>query len=389
MTYFLASSRLANKLFHRAILHSPASFMTTQEQGRELAEEFAAVAGAASSRLADLQALDADTVFQTQQKGRFRLNPTITPGWRVMCALGGKLVPLQAPDPSPAGMFRFAPGTEPEGYQFLTAIIDGELFEEQPLEALFHKVAAHLDVIVGGNREEDAVEPSEKVEPIEWTYGVELSEGEGYQAVVQRMAWEIVGMPTILRASSEHVLRLVDEVAQRYEKERMLDIYGLGPCGRAGSKEQWLHDTMMTDFSFLAKAYLIAERLAEPGACRRVFRYQFNGYDDRGDGFHAAELCLLFGEDGQKMLKLPGALEVRRQWIDSWAAFVRTGDPNTAEMAGAWRPCTKASSPVLFWDGVRGWDAEGGSKMARRAGLLALARLYERLWNVTPASTGQ
>lgn len=132
---------------------------------------------------------------------------------------------------------------------------------------------------------------------------------------------------------------------------------------------------------------LIAERLTKPGACRHVWRYQFNGYAGRGDAFHAAELPLLLGEDSQPILKLPGTLEARQQWIESWSSFVCTGDPNTAAMTGAWRPYGDSSRPVMFWDGMRGWNEKGGPSMARRVGLRATAKLWEELWCVTPALT--
>merc|ERR1712232_1230255 len=142
----------------------------------------------------------------------------------------------------------------------------------------------------------------------------------------------------------------------------------------------WLLDTMTSDFSFLAAVLLITERLALSGACQRVFRYQFNGYDGRGDAFHAAELPLLLGEETQKILQLPGAVEVRRKWIESWTAFVHTGDPNTEKMAGCWRPYSDVDRPVLFWDGMRGYDTDGGCTMARRSALRATAKLWEELW---------
>lgn len=386
MVYFLVCSPVANKLFRRAILQSPASFTTTLAQAKELAEEFAQVAGARSSDLEDLQLLSAEHVLETQSKGCFRVHPTTGPGWRVLMSFKGKLAPLTLPDPSPAGLFRFPVDRAPQGYFFPTIVIDGVLFQETPLNALVNQVAGHLDLIVGTNREEDAAIPPllEKNPHIMPCFGQRLPADEGKREITQRMAWEIAGMPMVLSEPPELLMSIAEGLLVAYETECSRDIYGLGSCGHAASKEQWLLDTMISDFSFIAAAHLISERLALPGMCQKVFRYQFNGYDGRGDAFHAAELPLLLGEENQNILKLPGALDVRRKWMESWENFIRNGDPNTAEMAGAWRSYSNADRPVLFWDGVRGWNADGGPTMASRIGLLATARLWERLWGVSP-----
>lgn len=384
MVYFLVSSTVANKLFQRAIIMSAASFTTTLAQAQELAEEFAEVAGAASSNLSDLQALTAERILEAQCKGRFRVHPTTGPGWRVMMSMRGKLCPLPSPDPSPAGLFRFPSDSAPQGYFFPTIVIDGVLFQEPPLNALVHKVAAHLEIIVGSNREEDAATPiplqgKPQVMP---SYGLRLPAGEGKQEILQRLAWEIAGMPKVLSEPADTLISTMRVLVGAYEKEQSKDVYGLGPQARADSEEQWLLDTVISDFSFIAASHLISERLTSPGACQNVFRYQFNGYDDRGDAFHAAELPLLLGEDEQEMMKLPGAINVRREWMNSWENFVRRGDPNTADMSGAWRPYREVDRPVLFWDGVRGWNADGGPTLASRDGLHATVQLWEKLWQM-------
>ncbi|CAK0832629.1 unnamed protein product, partial [Prorocentrum cordatum] len=129
--------------------------------------------------------------------GRFRLHPSTGPGWRVMCAFHGRLPELPPPDPSPAGLLRFPEGAAPQGYFFPTAVVDGELLLEQPLDALARGVAARLEVIVGGNRDEDADVPPRLrgAQPLMQSYGTRLPPGEGRAQVVQRAACEIAGMP--------------------------------------------------------------------------------------------------------------------------------------------------------------------------------------------------
>jgi len=296
-----------------------------------------------------------------------------------MMSFDGAPRELPAPDPSPAGLLRFPKGEAPRGYFFPTAVVDGVLLSEPPLEALQRGVAAHLDIIVGGNRDEDAAKPPAAEGWWPDNYGLRLRETEGRHEVVHRMAWEVAGMPRLLQASPQHILARVEALVTAYDAEREADVFGLGLCGNATSEEQWLHDSMASDFSFLAAVLLIAERLALPGCSRRVFRYQFNGYGGRGDAFHAAELPLLLGEDSALRF---GSQQVRSEWIGSWLAFARTGDPNTPSMAGAWRPYDNHDRPVLFWDGLQGWRADGGREMARRTALRETARLWEELWDL-------
>eukprot|EP00747_Dinoflagellata_sp_TGD_P107487 gnl/TRDRNA2_/TRDRNA2_170147_c2_seq3.p1 gnl/TRDRNA2_/TRDRNA2_170147_c2~~gnl/TRDRNA2_/TRDRNA2_170147_c2_seq3.p1 ORF type:complete len:467 (+),score=80.63 gnl/TRDRNA2_/TRDRNA2_170147_c2_seq3:169-1401(+) len=184
-------------------------------------------------------------------------------------------------------------------------------------------------------------------------------------------------MPGSLWTSPDDLRKLVSGLVAKYEIEREADVFGLGPHGNAESPEQWLLDTMSSDFAFLAAVALAAERFAQPEAAAHVYRYQFNGYDAQGDAFHAAELQLLQGEDKNSKR---GSLSVRHAWIESWVAFVCSGDPNTPAMAGAWRPYSDRDRPVMFWDGVRGWQANGGVAMARRTGLHATVALWEELW---------
>lgn len=377
--YFLASSPVANKLFQRAIIQSPASFTTTKAQAQELVEEFASVAGACSASLADLQALTADDVLRAQHEGRFRVHPSTGPGWRVMNCFGTACPELPLPDPTPSGLFRFPEDRAPKSYFYPTAVVDGELLEEPPLDALLHGVAAHLDIIIGGNREEDAAPPHGAKGALHQNFGIQLAKNEGHAEIVNRMAWELAGMPRLLQASPGQLQSEAARLVSAYDEERRADVFGLGPHGRASSPEQWLLDTMASDFSFLAAVLLVSERLALPNACSRVFRYQFNGHGGRGDAFHAAELELLMGEE-HKMIA--GSKKVRDEWLDSWAAFAKSGDPNTSAMAGSWRPYSDADRPVLFWDGLHGWMADGGPVMSKRTALRATAQLWERLWDV-------
>merc|ERR1712232_308236 len=145
--YWLCSSKVANRLFCRAIMMSPSSFTTTPAQAHELAREFAELAGAKSAGLADLQDLEAETIINTQAQKCFRIPPNTGPGWRELMA-GGTLPDVEpVPDPTPAGLFRFPDGHAPVGWPLPVAVVDGELLEDVPMDALAKGVAKHLDII--------------------------------------------------------------------------------------------------------------------------------------------------------------------------------------------------------------------------------------------------
>eukprot|EP00929_Paragymnodinium_shiwhaense_P039321 TRINITY_DN20671_c0_g1_i1.p1 TRINITY_DN20671_c0_g1~~TRINITY_DN20671_c0_g1_i1.p1 ORF type:complete len:614 (+),score=120.49 TRINITY_DN20671_c0_g1_i1:37-1842(+) len=380
--YWLCSSPVANKLFHRAIIQSPASFLVTLEQARELAEEFASVAGAKSPSLEDMQALSVEQLMTAQKDGHFNIHHCCGPGWRLLCTTDGD-IPEAQPEPcaSASGLYRLPSGVEAK-CSLPVAVLDGELLLDQPLNALRNGVAAHLDIVVGGNRDEDAWMPSpsdpERQHPD--CYGIKLDDGPGgREEVIQRLVWEIAGMPATAQASAQELRGHLECLVAAYEEERAADVYQIGPQGTALSPEQWLMDVMLSDFSFLAAVHLITTRLALPGCSRSVYRYQFNGFDGAGDAFHAAELQLQMGETSANKKGKP---EVREAWLDSWTAFVKTGDPNIQAMAGTWRQYSDGDQPVLFWDGISGWRTDGGPAIAKRKGLQATARLWSELWRL-------
>lgn len=117
---------------------------------------------------------------------------------------------------------------------------------------------------------------------------------------------------------------------------------------------------------------------------KKIFRYQFNGYGGKGDGFHGAEMLLVQGEDHEHALKGHGRPEVRRQMLGAWHSFAATGDPNTPELCGAWLPYSNACRPIAFWDGDDGFSPNGADSICKRKGLSATARLWEELWQVEP-----
>lgn len=381
--YWLCCSPVANRLFKRAIMQSPGSFTITRAQARDLAAEFASVSGALSESLEDMQALSAEAVLKTQTDGHFSIYPTTSPGWREFM-LGRSLHEVDpSPLPTSAGLFRFPPDEDFVGWPLPVAVIDGELLLERPLDALARGTASHLEIIIGANRDEDAFDSENggfgKM-VLDWDM---LGMPDHVRQALRRdfvgsISWEIAGAPKVAQAQPDELRRCVEQLLKAYEEERLEDNRSVGPCGQAASAAQWLQDSLLTDFGFLAMTLLIAERLARPGGAAGVFRYQFEGYSGNG-AIHAAELELMLGEDSDIRR---GSLEVRQEWLDSWAAFAHTGDPNTPNMAGAWRLHSEVSRPVLLWDGIESWRADGGVALSRRRGLFATARLWEELWEL-------
>lgn len=273
---------------------SPSTLALTPEQQREITEEFARAAGADSATLEALQALSPEDVMAAQEKPAYRVSPTVGPGWRLMlmqAAMKFKYMPEfdPAPHPSPAGLFAYPEASGP--FHFPAVVLDGEYLIEQPLDALLHGAAADLEVLIGSNRDEDGfipISPEFPNFPRPGCYGARCQ--GGHEGVVARMAWELAGMPGALGDSPEELRGRIARVAESYEKERASDAFGLGPAGNAvaGDVDQWLLDTMSSDMAFIAYTHLAAERLAQPGRCKRVFRYQFNGYGGIGNAFHGA-----------------------------------------------------------------------------------------------------
>jgi len=374
--YWLCASPVANKLFSRAIMMSPASFTITPEQAEELAGEFARNAGAKSAGLADMQDLSMEVVLKTQLEGSYRIFPTTGPGWRELMA-GGSLPDVDPePVPSAAGLFQLPEGYGVRGWPMPVAVVDGEFLKEPPLLALTNGVASHLEIIVGGNKQENGFRAFSEQEPrraCNGSCGRFVPADEPRSDLIRRMAWEIVGSPALLNSPFEAAQQCVrTDLIPAYEEE----------LGSDASQPQLLHDAIATDFSFLAKVQLISERLSASGQCKSLFRYQFDGYRGR-DAFHGSELTLLLGVPGDGVERR-GSPEVRQQWMSSWMAFVHTGNPNIAEMRGKWQQFGP-SSVVMRWDGFDGW-VEDAKFLEHRKGLLATARLWERLWKVEAPS---
>eukprot|EP00435_Cladocopium_sp_Y103_P028366 s1320_g7.t1 len=208
-------------------------------------------------------------------------------------------------DPSSAGLFRLPEGHEVRGWPMPVAVVDGEFLQEPPLKALASGVARHLDIIVGGNKQENGFRAFSEEEPergCDGSCGRYVSPDEPREEMVQRLAWEIAGCPALLNRPFKDVKKVIDtKVLPAYEEE----------LGEGKSSPQLLNDAIASDFSFLAKVHLISQRLSKSRCSRSLFRYQFDGY--RGcDAFHGSELPLLLGVPDDGVTRI-GSMEVREK----------------------------------------------------------------------------
>lgn len=153
-----------------------------------------------------------------------------------------------------------------------------------PLNALAHGQAAHLEIMIGSNRDEDAfmlesgntalidlclcVGARHTWKPHPESFGTWIMDDDR-EEVIRRMMWEVAGMPKVLQSSAGEIRALIEHLVEAYEEERSLDPFGIGPTGNAAHAAQWLMDTMSSDFAFHAATVLISERLARPGGCKK------------------------------------------------------------------------------------------------------------------------
>jgi len=366
--YHLASPA-SKGLFHQAIVQSPCSLSVTRDQARELATEFAEHLGATDITVDALRSFSTEDILRAQGERGYRLFPTVHPGWR----LGEDPLPPGEPnsDFTPAGTFRMPASSADWKGQFWfypAVVLDGEFMVEEPLNALCHGSAADLRVIVGANREE--------------LNGTCKIDEHGREEVLQRICWELVGAPALRGATTSQLRERAEALASAYDQERLADPWVRGRTVKTPGPEQWLHDTAFSDFSHISSALMIAKRLAASGGSKAVYAYQFLGYGGEGAS-HASEFQLCLGEED---VLQEGTEEARRLWLDSWAAFVLNGDPNTKEMSSSWLPWDGTGSSLLVWDGIVGWRSGIGAAIDRRTGLQATLRMWEEIFCLEKSS---
>lgn len=373
----LCVSPLAKGLFRRAIIQSPSAMTMTKDQCDELTVEFASQIQAASPSLSDMQKVCAEELLKGQLTGWFKLQHGCCPGWRDSC----NRLPVTPPSrkKSSSGLV-YWPGAG-ASCPMAVPVVDGQFLLQQPMQALYEGAAAHLEIIVGSNRDEGAFWPlSEDTPGVASWDSLNSRILDHTEDVAHRFLWEIAGTPG---SAGAEVSQHVEQILVAYQAERLKDYYGLGPTGNSCSTVQWMQDAIASDMISGVICSLITKRTSRPNCSRRTHRYQFNGYSGVGNALHGAELPLTLGEDGDHHPGRGRVPETREMWMNSWSSFIRTGNPNSPEMQNVWCPLSGNSGTPLFWDGFDGCVADNSQILSKRDGLLAMEALWEKLWNLT------
>ncbi|MFI5865500.1 carboxylesterase/lipase family protein [Streptomyces sp. NPDC051546] len=204
-------------------------------------------------------------------------------------------------------------------------VVDGVTLTRHPARALLQDAAADIEVMIGWTREEA-------------NFGFALN--EAYAAADREQV--------TARIADTFGPEAAPEVYAAYERTRP----GAGPAGV-------LMD-LITDELFRVPAVRLAEARAAAG--RPVWAYQFDlpaaAYDGRLGAAHCLELPFAFANfDQWAHAPLTAGLDpavrdgLARTLHGAWIAFVRTGDPNHADMP-AWNPYEKDTRTTMRFDSV-------------------------------------
>jgi len=171
---------------------------------------------------------------------------------------------------------------------------------------------------------------------------------------------------------------MANQIEAAYHKE----IVGTGLLSdrQKPAKMRLLRNTLFGDIAYQAFSTMVTMRLALPGACRSVYCYEFLG-SNGCKSTHGEQFQNTYGPyyKGQTNLKC------RTMWMDSYSAFLRSGNPNTAAMesCGGWLPCSNGIGPLMRMDTERGCKLSVEGHEGRH-GLRTIVDLFERLWHYQP-----
>lgn len=258
----------ARGLFHRAVIQSGATIrVSTRERADALAEAALKALGIARTDCDRLQEVPAD-----------RLAAAIAPASR---AVGRPPLPL-------LDRYDFGP------------VADGSDLPRQPFDPAAPAIADDIPLLIGGTREES---------------GFFLGDDDE--------VWE-------RRLSEESLRRRIEAVAGPHA-DRVLDLYR---TLRPGASREDLLIAALTGSNFWIRTVLLAERKAARRAAP-VYMYSLDwrspACDGRLQAHHAMDLPFVFDTvDVPDTTKgAPGARELAAVVSASWAAFARTGSPQT------------------------------------------------------------
>jgi len=312
---YLVASPVANKLFRRAIaMSSNAYHCTDAERAGAVLELVArAATGASSAAAEEMRAMRAEDLLATQLGERI-LDPAIPGEYQKYRELEPMTFMRQA---------ALLQSKEMPLSFFGGAVVDGELLPQLPLDLLAAGTAAHIDLLVGSNKEEIAFPGRSAPDTVE----------DG----VARLATELVG----LRSLVSPVTRAQSLFEGYFSAERG------GGMAQAGTVQHaW--DRLCSDMIFGASTVMVAARQHQhnPGG---TFVYRYEGESGR-NSYHTRELPLVLGNLPSD--EPPGRLHLGEKMLGAWANFARTGDPNGTPGVPPWAPWGAAGTDgvVMLFD---------------------------------------
>jgi len=319
----LCASPVANKLFRRAIPMScmPHQCLDSKLMSR-LAKDLAYMVTGSSAATADDMRTASAQVFNETRKvdpSREFTYHSSGLGWYQVAFSLSDLGPLR----KAAGYCEFrVSGLQEHAlahFPYVPVVGADELIPEWPYDLLAKGSAAHIDLLVGGTREENgfSASPSHPERTAPLTYGGKVNNVE--QAIA-RCAREFMGLGRIDPVASAE--RLVHSYVSA-EREG-----GFAPAGSV--QHAW--DRLASDLAFNAPAVMVAARQHQhnPGNLY-VFRYEGN---NKRRSFHGWELDLVLGNVPEK--SKPPFHKLSDTMLQAWTSFARTGNPNGPAALPKW-----------------------------------------------------
>mmetsp|Transcript_815 Transcript_815/g.2193 ORF Transcript_815/g.2193 Transcript_815/m.2193 type:complete len:505 (-) Transcript_815:20-1534(-) len=339
--FLLTASPVANKLFRRAIVMSCIAYHCVNVDIMDSLAEIVARAatGSSSATAEDMRTLSAESLLATQA-GQQDLAPTqdvmgvgIGLGWYQ----GGQRLNHLGKLYKAAGPMHFlVPGVDRRtnvgfgGHMVYTPVVGDELLPRMPLDLIADGSGAHIDLLVGSNREEQAFcpFPAAPGHSAPSTFGGEVKTMED---AVARCAREIMSLGKV----TDPVLTAQKLIACYISAEQE------GGVAKAGTM-QHVWDRLSSDMAFNASTIMVATRRHQHNR-GKTFVYRYDGRNN-SRAFHGWEMMFALGNLPGGLDTKPTLTKFRDVMLGAWARFTLTGDPNGAPGIPTWAPWDSTGS---------------------------------------------
>ena len=344
-TACLVASPVANKLFRRAIAMSAVAHCTDDEATAKMkTDQFSRSLGLSSSDLVSFQQPQADLILQTQggladqALDQDFVVAMSTPGWS-----GPKLEHLRLSH-EPANetgihYIQAGPSGSSRVHGF-SPCVDGELLPAHPLDLIAQGSAAHIDLMVGSNREENGFRADKRDPEVSaaLTYG---SKVESWEDVERRAAWFFMGYGPLKSGGGGEA-----SASQLVEAYRLSEGEGSGAGERGSPQHVW--NRLASDMSFNASTVMLVSRQSKHRP-DTTYAYRFDGFNQR-NAFHGWELGLFFGTLYNASDEHARSLaDSMRQYL---ANYMKSGNPNSDDLIPEWVAWDDGGKPetTMYFD---------------------------------------